>query len=309
MQIRLDYLIAVAEEQNVTRAAQRLYISQPALTKYINQVEDYYGVRIFDRSRNPVTLTEAGGVLIRELTKIETEQMNLRRRLEMMANNRTRITIGTGFGRGERWVPLILREFCRKHPGVDVRVLCCGELSLLDRMMAGEVDFAVGACDFSGQPVVSRPLQTEALALMIPVSFGLFPEGLDILSTFECPFSLLPEQLSGLPYIAPSEEMGSFASYQMLLYQHGVRFGRQISSNSSSAIRRMVRAGLGYAYSSVSRPDSWLDSEGKPLVGCAAIPGLSLQRTCNFGYFIGHPSTDLLEEIGVILLQVASENP
>lgn len=304
MQIRLDYLIAVAEEQNITRAAGRLYISQPALTKYINQVEDFYGVRIFDRSRNPVTLTEAGSVLIRELTKIETEQMNLRRRLEMMADNRIHITVGTGFSRGEWWVPPILREFCRKHPEIDIRVLCCGELSLLDRLMAGEVDFAVGACDFSGQPVVSRVLYTEALALMVPVSFGLFPEDLDIRSTFGHPFVLQPEQLNGLPYIAPSEEMGSYASYQMLLYQHGVRFGRQITTNSSAAIRNMVRAGLGYAYSSFSRPGAWLDPEGNPLAGCAAIPGLPLQRTCNFGYVSGHPNTPLMEELGGILLKV-----
>lgn len=307
MQIRLDYLIAVAEEQNVTRAAGRLYISQPALTKYINQVEEYFGVRIFDRSRNPVTLTEAGGILLREQTKIETEQMNLRRRLEMLADNRTHITIGTGFGRAEHWFPRVLADFCPAHPSVDVHIRCCGELSLPDRLISGEIDLAVGTCDFSGQPVVSRVLYTEALALMVPVSFGLFPEDLDIRSTFGHPFVLQPEQLNGLPYIAPSEEMGSYASYQMLLYQHGVRFGRQITTNSSAAIRNMVRAGLGYAYSSFSRPGAWLDPEGNPLAGCAAIPGLPLQRTCNFGYVSGHPNTPLMEELGDILLQVTGD--
>lgn len=118
-----------------------------------------------------------------------------------------------------------------------------------------------------------------------------------------------PEQLNGLPYIAPAEEMGSYASYQMLLYQHGVRFGRQISTNSSSAIRNMVRAGLGYAYSSVIRPDTWFDPEGKPLVGCAAIPGLPMQRSCNFGYVSGHPNTPLMEELGEILIRIAGVNP
>ena len=309
MQIRLDYLIAVAEEQNVTRAARRLYISQPALTKYINQVEDYFGVRIFDRSRNPVTLTEAGSVLIREQTKIETEQMNLRRRLEMLADNRIHITVGTGFGRGEQWLPQTLRRFYPKHPGIDVRVLCCGELTLLDRLLSGEVDFAVGACDFSGQPVISRALQTEQLRLVIPLSFGLFPEEFDPAASFETPLTIAPEQLNGLPYIAPAEEMGSYANYQMLLYQHGVRFGRQISTNSSSAIRNMVKEGLGYAYCSVGSVGAWNDPDGKPLVGCASVPGLPMQRVCYSGYLSGHPSTAYLEEISEELLKVIRKSP
>lgn len=296
MQIRLDYLIAVAEEQNVTRAAGRLYISQPALTKYINQVEEYFGVRIFDRSRNPVTLTEAGGILLREQTKIETEQMNLRRRLEMLADNRTHITIGTGFGRAEHWFPRVLADFCPAHPSVDVHIRCCGELSLPDRLISGEIDLAVGTCDFSGQPVISRALQAEQLRLVIPLSFGLFPEGFDAQASFDHPYLLQPEQLSGLPCIAPGADMGSYSNYQTLLYQHGVRFGRQIVVNSSSAIRRMVAAGLGYAYSAV-RSGVWLGADGKPVAGFATIPGLSLQRVCNCGYVTGNPGTPYLEEI------------
>jgi DNA-binding transcriptional LysR family regulator len=304
MQIRLDYLIAVAEEQNVTRAAKRLFISQPALTKYINQVEEYFGVRIFDRSRNPVTLTDAGNYLLREQGKIETEQMKLRRRLEMMSSNRVRITIGTGFGRGEAWIPEILRDFCPCHPEVDIRLRCCGELELMDLLTSGKVDLAVGTCDFSSGLVVSRTLQTENLRLAIPLSFGLFPEGFDAQASVDTPFLLQPEQLNGLPYIAPDENMGSFASYQTLLHQHGVRFGRLISSNSSSAIRGMVKAGLGYAYLSVNSMRIWLNREGQPLVGFATLPGLSLQRSCNYGYLPGHPNLTYLEELSKKLTDV-----
>ena len=304
MQIRLDYLIAVAEEQNVTRAAKRLFISQPALTKYINQVEEYFGVRIFDRSRNPVTLTDAGNYLLREQGKIETEQMTLRRRPEMMGSNRERITIGTGFGRGEAWVPKILQDFCPRHPEVDVRLHCCGELELMDLLTSGKVDLAIGTCDFSSELVVSQALLSEKLRLAIPLSFGVFPEGFDAEESIDSPYLLQPEQLNGLPYIAPDEHMGSFTSYQTLLHQHGVRFGRLISSNSSAAIRGMVKAGLGYTYLSVSDLRIWLDRDGRPLVGFATIAGLSMQRSCNYGYLPGHPKIGYLEELSRILVAV-----
>ena len=59
-QDKFAYLQAVVEEKNITRAAEKLFISQPALTSYINKIENYYGVKLFNRSQNPITLTYAG---------------------------------------------------------------------------------------------------------------------------------------------------------------------------------------------------------------------------------------------------------
>ena len=83
---RLDYIIAIVEEQNITRAAKRLYITQPALTKYINKLEEEYGICLFDRKNSPVTLTEAGKLFLEEKTRIEVAEQNLRHRLELLKN-------------------------------------------------------------------------------------------------------------------------------------------------------------------------------------------------------------------------------
>ena len=49
---KLDYVLAIAEEQNLTRAAKKLYISQPTLTMYLNRLEENLGVKLFDRKKN-----------------------------------------------------------------------------------------------------------------------------------------------------------------------------------------------------------------------------------------------------------------
>lgn len=67
---KLNYIIAIAEERNLTQAAKRLYISQPTLTLYLNRLENELGVKLFDRSKSPVTLTDAGAYYLEKMKKI-----------------------------------------------------------------------------------------------------------------------------------------------------------------------------------------------------------------------------------------------
>ena len=75
---QLQYLTAVAEYRNVTKAAESLYISQSALSHYIRKAEEELGVQLFDRSTTPISLTYAGTCYIRSAQRIllENERLN-----------------------------------------------------------------------------------------------------------------------------------------------------------------------------------------------------------------------------------------
>ena len=64
---KLDYVLALAEERNLTRAACKAFISQPTLTNYINRLEEQLGVKLFDRSVTPIEITRAGALFERTL--------------------------------------------------------------------------------------------------------------------------------------------------------------------------------------------------------------------------------------------------
>ena len=64
---KMDYIFAIAKEQNLTRAAKRLFVAQSTLTMYLNRVESELGIKLFDRSKTHILPTPAGELCIEEL--------------------------------------------------------------------------------------------------------------------------------------------------------------------------------------------------------------------------------------------------
>ena len=81
---KLNYLTILAEEQNITRAAARLFVSQPALTAYLNRLEAELGTKLFDRSKTPIKITPAGAYYISEMEKISAQQDRLQHELKQI---------------------------------------------------------------------------------------------------------------------------------------------------------------------------------------------------------------------------------
>ncbi len=121
---KLDYLIVLAEESNITRAASRLFISQPALTSYINRLEDELGVKLFDRNTTPIRTTPAGACYIAEMEKIRNQQIKLYNDLKRLEYDPEQtLTIGIGRNRGSIWLPRILPGVYERFPEAHLRIV------------------------------------------------------------------------------------------------------------------------------------------------------------------------------------------
>lgn len=79
----------------------------PALADTVCQsLEEEYGVKLLDRGQAPVELAAAGSLFLEEKLRIENTELNLRKKLKQLSNPQAKITIGIGYNRGTRWVPL-----------------------------------------------------------------------------------------------------------------------------------------------------------------------------------------------------------
>src|ERR1019366_9969124 len=115
------YFVAVAEEENVSRAALKLHVSQPGLSRQIHDLEDEIGFQLFERSAKSVRLTEAGKVFLTEARAVLQHALDAVNKARTVAGGTSdEINVGYAPSLTIQILPHALRKFQDKFPGVRV---------------------------------------------------------------------------------------------------------------------------------------------------------------------------------------------
>src|SRR5205809_6498780 len=145
MELRhLRYFVAVAEEQNITRAASRLHVSQPPLSRQIRKLEDDLGIALFDRDAKAVRLTEAGRVFLTEARIIlqrAKEAVELAK--DVAGGKRGEIHVGYAPSLTVELLPRALRYFRESNPGVRVQLHDSSTAEMLRGLIDGKLHVAL----------------------------------------------------------------------------------------------------------------------------------------------------------------------
>lgn len=173
----LRYFITVATEASFSRAAERLHMAQPPLSRQIQQLEEELGVRLLDRGR-PLKLTEAGrhlfeqgGQILQRMEEIKTTTRRIGMRLVFQFN--------IGFVASTLYdaLPELIREFRIHAPQVNVQLL---EMTTLEQMAAlkdGRIDVGFGRLRFEDEALVREVLREESLCVAVAASHPLAQAG------------------------------------------------------------------------------------------------------------------------------------
>jgi len=145
MELRhLKYFAAVAQEQNITKAAARLHVSQPPLSRQIRDLEEELGVTLLERSAKSVKLTEAGRVFLVEAQAVLARAEQARDAVRAFANQCTgELRVGYAPSLTVELLPHALREFQKTSPGVRVVLHDFSTEEMLSGLREGRLDLAL----------------------------------------------------------------------------------------------------------------------------------------------------------------------
>jgi DNA-binding transcriptional LysR family regulator len=200
---QLEAFEAVARERSFTRAAESLFLTQPAVTRQVAALEAELKTRLFDRLGRTVQLTASGEALHRYAEAIVRLTREAREAVaDIGAGAAGRITLGASSTLATYVLPPILRDFRRSHPRVDLAVHTGKSGDVLQMVRANEVDLGLVT---SGETAVRDPLLVPTLLadyetrVVVPPGHPLAQARADL-----CPRPRLPSTRSSLWNPAPT---------------------------------------------------------------------------------------------------------
>ena len=213
---QLRYFVAVAEERNFTRAAERLHIAQPPLSRQIQLLEEELGVQLMSRTSRPLRLTDAGRLFHEQALQIlgRVEQMKTATR-RVGKNERSVLSIGFVASTLYGGLPTLVRKLRQHLPELDIQLIEMMSIQQIEALKTGRIDVGFGRVR-SNDPAVERTvLREERLVLAIPPGTPLAADA--------GPVSFAA--LAGSKLIVyPKEPRPSFADQVLtLLHDHRIR--------------------------------------------------------------------------------------
>jgi DNA-binding transcriptional LysR family regulator len=200
----LYYFLVAAEELNITRAAQRLFISQQALSNHLNQLEKYYETQLFNR-KPILSLTYAGTRLVKAATDILDLHRQIKSEIDDINHHRRgQLQLGISHTRGRAFLPDLLPQFKEEHPLIEI-TLKEGNSAVLEEMLShGRIDLLIGFAPILLDTVETVDLLHERLFLVVPKTImtaifkdktefmrGKFTESADIAAFQHSPFLMV----------------------------------------------------------------------------------------------------------------------
>lgn len=184
---QLQYVLAVAEYQNFTLAAEKSFVTQPTLSMQVQKLEDELDILLFDRSKKPIAVTEVGKKIVAQAKNIVNEANRIKDIVDQEKG-----FIGGDFTLGiiptvmPTLLPMFLKTFINKYPKVNLIIKEQSTENLIRNIQDGHLDAAIAATPLEIEFIKERPLYYEPFVGYVPKNHRLGkatklkPEDLDI---------------------------------------------------------------------------------------------------------------------------------
>lgn len=240
-QLRAFYY--AANLNSITRAAEQLGLSQPAVSLHVRELEHELGAMLFDRGGPRIALTEAGKTLYRLVSSlvegVDDLFLNFAERLQDTTSGD--LGVGASHGGAAFVLPSVLKKFRDHFPGIRLHVKRCTVRDGLSLLLADEIELMIGPQEFipsraMGDRIVYRPLFSYELVLITPLEHPLAARE-----------SVPREEVIVWPTIVPVGGVYRTQSGESVMQEFGLESNVAIEAGGWSTIKHYVEVGLGVA--------------------------------------------------------------
>lgn len=232
---QLFIFMTVADKKNFSRAGEFLNMTQPAISQHIHALEDYYGVKLFERSSKKVDLTQAGTILYNYARSILNLHHVAKRAVADLVDTVTgKLTIGASLTIGEYVLPRILANFSGKYPDVEYAVWIGNTELIHERTREGTIDIGLVEGVIDDPQLHIKPFLQDELVLVAPVLHPLAKK-----------HGLKGEDLKDCVFVIREEGSGTRLAVEDFFQKAGFMPEKIITLGSTQAIKEAVEAGLG----------------------------------------------------------------
>ncbi len=196
---QLKYIVAIADELNISKAAQKLYVSQPSLSQCVQNIERELGTKIFDRSTTPLKITYAGEVYINWARKILNSTEEISRQIaDISGLKNIKLTIGISPYRSTCILPPVIKQFKKLYPDCYIVVEEHPTTVLHSMMDEGKLDILIDTPHHNNVDYTSIPLLKENILIDVPKNWDVSGDEVELSEFADKPFVMVAnEQLLG----------------------------------------------------------------------------------------------------------------
>lgn len=238
---RLVVFRAVAEQRSFRKAAEELYLTQPAVSLQVKALENDLGVQLFDRSATSAQLTAAGTILLDYSRRVQKLLAHAEAKIAALSGNHAgQLTLGASTTIAQYVLPRMLGEFCAKNPRVLPALISSNTEGIVEAVREGRVALGLIEGPPRSREVQTEPFLRDELLLIAPAAHEWAE-----LRSITC------GDLAGAPLLMRERGSGSRRIVEIALERHGIKrraLHIVMELDSTEAIKSAVEAGLGVGF-------------------------------------------------------------
>ena len=233
-QLRVFY--SVATLLSFTRAAEKLHLTQPGISKHIAALEAHYKTQLFDRLGKKIAMTQAGEILFEAVTKMFQLMEEADTRIgDLKGLAGGRLNIGASIMIGTYILPGVLAKFKQRHPAVDIAIDISLSEQIESKVLNNALEVGLIGHHASDTRLVVQRFKTDKMVLIVSAGHGWAKR--------KSPVGL--RELLDQPFLLPQQGSGTRKILEGLFQQSGIRPRQIMEMGTTEGVKKAVEAGLG----------------------------------------------------------------